>query len=94
MKIEVYSNGRLLYSITGTDDFNPEDVTLVAKSLLEKATISAEGFDDLFFTHLKSSGSHVEAYTKAEKVHYRTFGHNKYSDFESFRKAKSTRLKK
>jgi hypothetical protein len=94
MKIEVYSNGKLLYSITGTYDFNCDDIVIVSRNLIEKATMNAEGFDELFFTHLKSSESHIEAYTKAEQVHFETFGHNKYSDFESFRKAKSTRLKK
>lgn len=93
MKIDVFANGKLLYSITGTDDFNPNDLVVVAKNLIEKATMTAEGFDDLFFEKLKDSRTHVEAYDKAEQKHFETFGHNKYSDFDSFRISKSKRLK-
>jgi hypothetical protein len=93
MKIDVYANGKLLYSITGTDDFKPEEVVIVTRKLIENATMTAEGFDDLFFEKLKDSRTHVEAYDKAEQKHFDTFGHNKYRDFDSFRVSKSKRLK-
>ena len=94
MKIDVFSNGNLLYSITGTDDFDPSDIAIVSRNLIEKATMSAEGFDDLFFTQLKHSNTHSEAYSKAEEIHLSTFGHQKYSNFDCFRAVKSKRLNK
>lgn len=93
MKIEVFSNGKLLYSIQGTENFDPKDLVVVAKNLIEKATMTAEGFDELFFTKLRDSDTHFEAYEKAEKVHLDTFGHTKYRDFFSFKVSKSKRLK-
>jgi len=94
MKIDVMSNGKVLYSITGTDNFDPSDIVMVSKNLIEGATMNAQKFDDLFFTQLKHSSTHNEAYSKAEQIHNDTFGHTKYSNYECFKASKSNRFKK
>lgn len=94
MKIEVFNNGKLLYSISGTDDFDPSDIVVVSKKMIEGATMSAQSFDELFFTKMRESRTQIEAYEKAESQHFSTFGHHKYSDYDSFKVSKSNRLKK
>jgi hypothetical protein len=94
MKLDIYQNGRLLYSIESTDSLSPTDIAVVSKNVLQKSSISAEGFDDLFFDSLKESRSHKEAYFKAEEKHFNIFGTKRYTDFDSYRISKSNRLKK
>lgn len=85
MKIDVYSNGKLLYSITGTEDFDPGDIAVVSRKMIEQATISMEGFESLVKTEMVSSKTMKEAYEKAENKHSGMFGHTKYCDYNSYR---------
>lgn len=89
--IEVYQNGKLLYSITSTD--GREDVAIVSKSVIQKASLSPEAFDDVFTSFIKESRTHEEAYCKAEEYHLKIFSSTKYSGYESFRVSKSRRFK-
>lgn len=89
--IEVYQNGKLLYSIASTD--GREDVAIVSKSVIQKASLSPEAFDDVFTSFIKESRTHEEAYCKAEEYHLKIFSSTKYSGYESFRVSKSRRFK-
>ena len=85
MKIDILKDGKLLYTITGTDDFDPDDIVMVSRKLIDGATMSRERFDDLFFEKMRLSRTQVEAYEKVEEVHFNLFGHNKYSSLDSYR---------
>jgi hypothetical protein len=93
MRYEIYENGKLKWTIEGTDrTILGGDITILPKSLAENCSLSASSFDDIFFTSLKDSTTHVEAYNKAEEVHEHYFNKRKYADYESFRISKSRRL--
>lgn len=90
--IEVYKNGKLLYTISSTDCMDT-DIAIVSKSVIQKASLSPEAFDDVFTSFIKESRTHEEAYCKAEEYHLKIFSSTKYSGYESFRVSKSRRFK-
>lgn len=89
MKYEICQNGKVLYTIEATDNLSSLDIAVVSRNVLSKASATAEGFEDLFFTAYKDGISNKEAYFKAEDMHYSIFGQYKYSSYESFKNAKS-----
>jgi hypothetical protein len=90
MKAE-FTGGRVKWTIESTDRNVTSDdfVTVVSH-----CSMSAVGFDELFFRYVNDSKTHTEAYERAEKVHETLLGRRKYSDYDSFRVSKSQRLKK
>lgn len=75
---------KIEYTFISTDG-SKCDIVIISKDLLKNASMTSEGFDNLFFDALKTSSTHVEAYEKAEQVHYQYFEKNKYSSYESFK---------
>ena len=75
---------KMQYTFVSTDG-GKCDIVTVSKDLLKNASMTSEGFDGLFFNELKTSITHVEAYEKAEEVHYSYFEKRKYSSYESFK---------
>jgi hypothetical protein len=51
-------------------------------------------FDDLFDEKLKKQIPHHQAYTEAEREFKSKYNHPKYSSFDSYRKARSRRIRK
>jgi hypothetical protein len=51
-------------------------------------------FDKRFEFHYRQSRTYKEAYEKTESDYKSLFGLNKYSSYESFKKAYNTRAKK
>lgn len=77
----------VIHSTDGGGDF----VTLPRK-FVAGCAMKADAFDDVFFEfHLENRGD--VAYEQAEQLHERIFGCRKYSDYGSFRAAKSQRNK-
>jgi hypothetical protein len=70
------------------------EIVVMPKVLVKNCSMSAEGFDELFFNFLKTNVTHTVAYEEAEKVHESYFEKRKYSDYESYRVSKSKRLHK
>jgi hypothetical protein len=89
--IEVYKDGKLMYTLTSTD--GKEDIAIVSKEIISKSSLSPQAFDDVFTGFISSSKTHEEAYCKAEEYHASVFSSNKYNSYDSFRIAKSRRLK-
>jgi hypothetical protein len=77
-------DGKLLYTITSTDGTSCE-LVVMPKVMVKDCTMTAEGFDELFFSFLKGDTKHTEAYDRAEKMHEHFFGRQKYSSYESFK---------
>lgn len=50
-------------------------------------------FIRIFEQNLSPRTSNKTAYEKAEKIHQELTGHNRYSDYESFRSVKNKRVK-
>jgi peptide methionine sulfoxide reductase MsrA len=95
MRYDIYQNGKLKWSIEGTDKtITANDITILPKQLAKNCSVSAETFDDIFFSELKTSTTHVEAYEKAEQLHEQYFEKRKYADYDSYRISKNQRLKK
>jgi hypothetical protein len=94
MKQEIYQDGKLRMTLQSTDG-NGCDIVVMPKVLVKNCSMSAEGFDELFFSFYNNgSVTHTAAYEKAEQVHEQYFEKRKYSDYESYRVSKSKRLNK
>jgi hypothetical protein len=93
MKQEIYQDGKLKLTLTSTDGSRCDIVTM-PKVLLKECSLTAEGFEGLFFTFLKGNISHTQAYEQAENVHYEYFEKRKYKDYEVFKSVKSRRFNK
>ena len=81
------------YTFVSTDG-GKCDIVTVSKDVLKNATLTADGFEQVFFTQASTSSTYMEAYEKVEMWHEETFGRRKYSDYNSFRNAKTQRRKK
>lgn len=90
--IQVFKDGKLMYTLASIGQ--AQEISIVSKDIITKSNMTSEGFEELFFTELKQCRTHTEAYCKAENIHFETFGHNRYKDYDSFRISKSQRLKK
>lgn len=55
--------------------------------------VTTNGFINRYFQHLKTCKTSVEAYHKTAEEYKKTFGHDKYSGFESFRVVKNRKFK-
>lgn len=84
---------KINYTFTSTDGSKCEIVT-ISKDVLKNCTMSAEGFEQLFFDQVRVSTTYVEAYEKAEEEHERVFEKRRYSDYNSFRNCKTQKMKK
>jgi hypothetical protein len=74
------------YTFVSTD--GKCDIVTVSKDLLQNCTLTAEGFEQVFFTEARTSTTYIEAYEKAEAWHEETFNKRRYSDYDSFRKVR------
>lgn len=92
MKQEIYQDGKLKVTLQSTDGTSCDIVTM-PKIIIKNCSMSAEGFDELFFQFLKGNVTHTQAYESAEEVHEKYFERRRYSDYDSFRKAKAQRRK-
>jgi hypothetical protein len=92
MKQEIYQDGKLKMTLVATD--GACDIVVMPKVLVKNCSMSAAGFDELFFTFLKGNTTHTQAYEQAEHVHEHYFGKTKYKDFDSFKCSKSYRHNK
>lgn len=91
MRLEISENGVVKWTIESTDgNLSQGDVVTV----ISNCAMSPKGFDELFFRFINESKTHVHAYERAEKVHEIMLGKRKYSDYDSYRKAKEQRLKR
>jgi hypothetical protein len=91
MKLEIIQGGTVKWTIESTDhNLSQGDIVAVFSS----ASMSATGFDELFFKFVNDSRTYTEAYERVEKVHEQLFNKRKYSDYNSYRNAKAIRLKK
>lgn len=70
------------------------DVVTIPKDLARNCSLSAESFNEIFYDALQTSVTHIEAYEKAEDVHYHFFEKRKYSSFESFKQIQYRNHKK
>lgn len=93
MKQEIYQDGKLRMTLQSTDG-NGCDIVVMPKVLVKNCSMSAEGFEELFFTFCKGNVSHTEAYERAEGVHESYFEKRKYSSYESFKSAYYRKPKK
>jgi hypothetical protein len=93
MRQKVYQDGELKYTITTTDGSSCEIITM-PKVLIQQASLTYEGFEDVFHSFLKGDTSHKEAYYRAEKIHESYFGKEKYANYESFKSLQSRSRKK
>lgn len=93
MKQEIYQGGRLKMTIQSTDGAAC-DLVMMPKMIAKECSMTAKGFDELFFCFLDQNVTHAQAYEKAEMVHENYFGRRKYSAFESFKAYKHQRLSK
>lgn len=80
------------YTFVSTD--GKCDIVTLPKDLLRNATLTSDGFEQVFFTEARTSSTYVEAYEKVEAWHEDVFGRRKYSDYNSFRNTKTQRKKK
>lgn len=92
MKHEVYQDGKLRMTLESTD--GRCDIVTMPKVLVKECSMSARGFEELFFIFLKGNVTHTQAYEQAEVVHENYFDRRRYSDYDSFRKSKDQRMKK
>jgi hypothetical protein len=92
MKFEIFNNGQLKWTIEAVGNFSPDDVMILPKSITKGASISAEGFDEIFYACMSGASSNSEAYEKAEELHVQYFEKRKYSDYNSFKSSRSNRL--
>lgn len=81
------------YTFVSTDG-SKDDIVTISRDLLSNATMTAAGFEEVFFDETRTSATYVEAYEKVEVFHEEVFGKRKYSDYNSFRNSKSQRYKK
>ena len=70
------------------------DIITISKDLLKNASMSAEVFEELFFDASRTSTTYMEAYEKVEIIHEQYFEKRRYSDYDSFRKCKTQKMKK
>lgn len=84
MKHEIYQDGKLKMTLVPTDG-KACDIIVMPKVLVKECTMSAKGFDELFFHFLEPNVTHTAAYERAEQVHENYFGKTKYSSYESFK---------
>jgi hypothetical protein len=84
MSKRIYQDGELKYTISTTDGSSCEIVTM-PKVLAQNSSLTAEGFEEIFFSFLKGNTTHTQAYDRAEKLHESYFGKQKYSSYESFK---------
>jgi hypothetical protein len=91
MKREIYQDGQLKYTLQSTD--GTCDIVTMPKVLVKNCSMTADGFEELFFCFLKGNVTHTKAYEQAEEVHEQYFGKTRYSDYNSFRNAKDQRRK-
>jgi hypothetical protein len=87
MKQHIYQDGKLKVTLQSTDDSGCE-IVVMPKVLVKECSMSANGFEELFFQFLKGNVSHTEAYDKAEELHETYFEKRKYSSYESFKAIK------
>jgi len=59
----------------------------------QQKLLTAKGFDAEFFSNLGKAKTQIEAYELTEKKYNSLFGKNRYSSFDSYRKARDNRLK-
>ena len=81
------------YTFVSTDG-SKCDIVTVSKDVLKNATLTAHGFEEVFFSEARTSSTYTEAYEKVEIWHEELFGKRKYSDYNSFRNTKTQRKKK
>ena len=84
MKHEIYQDGKIKLTLQSTDG-SACDIVVMPKTLVKECSMSAKGFEELFFCFLDQNVTHTEAYEKAETVHESFFEKRKYSGFESFK---------
>lgn len=87
-------SGRLKYTLEGVGDFNADDITVLPRKLVKECSLSAVGFDELFFESVKTSKNYAAAYEKAEVKHFELFGKRKYVSYKIYKSAKSNRMNK
>jgi len=92
--LELYQDGRLIVSVEPIGNVVSGDFTFLPKKLMKGCQLNPQSFDDLFFECLKEQRTHEKAYNRAEEIHEQYFGAPKYSGYDSFKNAKSNRLKK
>jgi hypothetical protein len=93
MSKQISQDGKLLYTITSTDGTSCE-LVVMPKVRVRDSTMTADGFEELFFSFLKGDTKHSEAFEKANTMHEHYFGKPKYRDYEVFKSSKSQRHKR
>lgn len=88
----VDEQGNVKWTLESIGTFT-DDVIVLPKTIARGCSMTASGFDELFFDKLKTSSTHIEAYEKAEGIHESIFGKRRYKEYDSFRISKSQRLK-
>lgn len=96
-KVGLFNEGgdnvmNIKYTFVSTDGSKCE-VVQVSTDLLKNASLTADGFEQAFFTEARTSSTYMEAYEKVEVFHEELFGKRKYSDYNSFRNSKTQRNK-
>ncbi len=90
--IQIYEDGQLKWTITDVGSSN--DIVVLPNNIAKECSLTANGFDQIFYACLSSSNTNREAYEKAEQVHIQYFGKTKYSDYGSYLSSKSQRFNK
>lgn len=80
------NKGEVKWVISSTD--GSKDFTFVGKIV-----VTADQFDEALFHFYKTSKTYKEAYEKTEDLHEHTLGYRKYSDYNSYKGTKSSRIK-
>lgn len=79
----------VLYSTDGRGEF----VTL-PRSFVQGCTMKPTQFEEMYNSFCTDSKNYTEAYHKAEDLHVKLFGEQKYSDFHSFSEIKNRKKRK
>lgn len=94
MKIELYQDGQLKWTIEAVGSVSDGDITILPKSLAKGCSLSADTFDEIFYAQLSVSKNNSEAYEKAEQLHVQYFEKRRYADYNSYKSTKSQRHNK
>ncbi len=58
------------------------------------ALLTLKGYDEKFFELLPFCETHKKAWEKLEDIYYQSFGKNRYTSYESFKAARSKRIRR
>ena len=92
VKIELYRDGQKWMTVSSVGFGSEDDIMILPKRLIKGSSLSAESFENIFFSFAKDCNSYQEAYERTESIHEEWFETRKYSSYDSFRKTKDRKF--